>query len=81
VGIVGLSAVDGLLHRIQAQSKFPQPCLEILQKTIHISLILEIPDGIVRMANHYHVASRIPLAPEVQPKTENIMEIDIGEDL
>src|ERR1039458_6683698 len=65
---------------IKFQPKLPQPRPETLQKTNRVRLMLETQDGIVRVADCYHLTSGILLAPEVHPEIENIMKIDIGED-
>src|SRR5439155_27361672 len=68
------------LFRVQLQSELPQPCPHLLAKTVCVGPPLEAEDDVVRIAEDNHLASRTPLAPDVHPDIEHIVEIDIGKE-
>ena len=63
------------LFWVEFQSKLPQTLPKILQEAICVSLILKSQDDIVSVAEYYHLALRILLAPDVHPEIETIVKV------
>src|SRR5579863_5252665 len=66
--------------RVKIQSELPQSFSHGLAKTIRIRFPLEPENDVIRIADDDHVALRMFSTPDVHPKVERVMEIDIGEE-
>ena len=62
---------------MQAERILGQAILEIVQETIRIMPVLEANDCIVGIPHDDHIARSVALAPLLDPKIVDIMEIHV----
>jgi len=65
------------LVRVQRQSEFRKPFLQVMQKPLRRLLALESHYAVVGIANDDDITPGLLLAPVVRPQIEHVMQVDI----
>src|SRR5215471_7430321 len=63
--------------RVQAQCKFGQAVLEIAQKALRLTPVLEAHNGVVGVSHDDHVAGRTPFAPLLHPEIVDVVKVHV----
>ena len=79
LGRVATKADQPGLRRVQRQFELAQPFLEIIEERLRLMLVLEADNGVVRIADDDHVASRLA-APAMGPQIKHVMQVDVRQD-
>jgi hypothetical protein len=68
---------DPRLVGVQFQTELRKPLAQFRKETPCFAAILKPNDKIIRKTDDYHVASRLPPSPPLDPKVEYIVQVDI----
>ena len=64
---------------MQAQCELGQAVLEIAQKALRVTPVLEAHNGVVGVSHDDHVAGRMPFAPLLHPEIVDVVKVHVGQ--
>lgn len=67
------------LFRVEAQRELSEPFSQVIQETLRILPVLETDNTIVAITHDDHVAGCMALAPLLNPKIVDVVQISVGE--
>ena len=65
--------------RVQAQCELGQAVLEIVQKALRITPVLEAHNGVVGVPHDDHVAGHMSFAPPLHPEIVDVVKVHVGQ--
>ncbi len=65
--------------RVQAQCELGQAVLEITQKALRLTPVLEAHNGVVGELHDDHVAARMPFAPLLDPEIVDVVQVHVSQ--